>query len=297
MANQGEEEEKLEDVNSEGRTKECPLESRYAGEERPTMELRQEVVKESQVENSKFSLRVEPTPRQITEIKSANINRGEEEFMMIEKVSKEGGKKESADNCALDGLRSGSGPKRVFVSPRCQSQIDEVQIGVGSPDCYPQEVNKRWVDGTEKNHNKGLVDETEKNHSKGLVVEPEKNHSNGDLSKQVRKDRKEAENSKLKTKKRDMFGMGRGKVSFHLLKKKARSSGQKLGQKYLNRIGENSNQERRKKKNENWTSSGSFMAASDDLRSSDSTSDAIEFGKQLGLSWDGKERKDDQIGT
>ncbi|KAI3684519.1 hypothetical protein L6452_33743 [Arctium lappa] len=251
MANQGEEEEKLEDVNSEGRTKECPLESRYAGEERPTMELRQEVVKESQVENSKFSLGVEPTPRQITGIKSANINWGEEEFMMIEKVSKEGEKKESADNCTLDGLRSGSGPKRVFVSPRCQSQIDEVQIGVGSPG----------------------------------------------NTHQVRKDRKEAENSKLKAKKRDMFGMGRGKVSFHLLKKKARSSGQKLGQKYLNRIGENSNQERRKKKNENWTSSGSYIASSDDLRSSDSTSDAIEFGKQLGLSWDRKERKDDQIGT
>ncbi|KAI3757550.1 hypothetical protein L6452_05090 [Arctium lappa] len=124
MANQGVEKEKLEDVNSKDRTKEYPLEPRYAGEESPAMELHQEVVKESQVENSKVSSGVEATPRQITEIKIGNINRGEEEFM---------------------------------------------------------------------------------------IENAKKNHSNGYLLKQVRKDRKEVDNSKLKAKKRDMFGIGRGK--------------------------------------------------------------------------------------
>ncbi|KAI3672665.1 hypothetical protein L6452_38762 [Arctium lappa] len=111
------------------------------------------------------------------------------------------------------------------------------------------------------------------------------------------KERQESDITKTKMKKGDNLGMGRGKVSFHLLKKKARYSGQKLMQKLVIREGETSKQERRKKKMEVLCSSGSLAAISDDLRSEDSTSNVLEFRRQLGISWEGKKLKKDHRGA
>ncbi|KAI3707011.1 hypothetical protein L6452_25166 [Arctium lappa] len=90
-------------------------------------------------------------------------------------------------------------------------------------------------------------------------------------------DRRIATGREKKLKKMENVGFDRGKVSFHILKQLARSSGHQQGQRLI---------ERSKRKIRSRTSSGDFAAASDDLKSSDGTSNLKEFGRRIGLSWE-----------
>ncbi|KAI3678208.1 hypothetical protein L6452_37493 [Arctium lappa] len=254
------------------------------------MDLRQEADEESQQEDSNEGENFEEPHNQNTDFeKEVTIRREEETWT-------EGSGK------VRDGLKTCISPKEDKSGGNKSSHVSDTicenggpgqsLLGVGDPNKNPANLISPLDSDTEI-HNWRAASGTD-NQKEG---NKEGKQSKGGQSKVRGKEKIEAEKNKAKMKKGDIFGLGRGKVSFHLIKKKARSSGQKMRQKAINREGETSKQERSKKKVEDLCSSGSFAAISNELRSEDSSSDVLELGRQLGISWEGENLEKVQTGT
>ncbi|KAI3771741.1 hypothetical protein L6452_02908 [Arctium lappa] len=214
------------------------------------MDLRQEADEESQQEDSNDGENFEEPHNQNTDFeKEVTIRREEETWT-------EGSGK------VRDGLKTCISPKEDKIGGNKSSHVSDTigenggpgqsLLGVGDPNKNPANLISPLDLDTEI-HNWRVASGTD-NQKEG---NKEGKQSKGGQSKVRGKEKIEAEKNKAKMKKGDIFGLGRGK-------------------------------ERSKKKVEDLCSSGSFAAISNELRSEDSSSDVLEFGRQLGISWEGE---------
>lgn len=81
------------------------------------------------------------------------------------------------------------------------------------------------------------------------------------------------------------LGLGRGRVSFHLLKQMARSNLQRSGQKKTYMASDCGKVTKVKRKRRPESNAGSQTTISNELRSSDNTERMEEFGSKIGVIW------------
>ncbi|KAI3771860.1 hypothetical protein L6452_03031 [Arctium lappa] len=237
------------------------MEMKVTGEARSAMELQQEVGEATKQVDSNDAKNFEESHDQSTENEN-EINFRKEEDTWMEGSSR-----------VRDGPNSSNSPKEDMDNGNQVRKVSETQgekggpgqIVIGEEDDPNQNKSSLKIpyesDLHLKNWNETIGTDKKKKEDK-----KDWKQSKGGQSKMKRMERQEADFNKTTMKKGDNLGMGRGK-------------------------------ERRKKKLEDLCSLGSLVAISDELRSEESTSDVLEFGKQLGISWEGKKLEKGQTGT